>query len=69
MEDAVRKGRMCKGEDRPGAKLTDTRVKLIRCAPKDVSNLELAIEFGISPSVICEVRHGKRWKHVTQAAL
>ena len=64
MEDAVRKGRTSRGTARWSAKLTDEAVREIRKMPKEVMNKTLAKEFGVSDSIISEIRNGKRWKHV-----
>ena len=64
MEDAVKKGRISRGEGRPLAKLTDEAVREIRNAPREVRNFMLVEKFGISPSVISGIRNGKKWKHI-----
>lgn len=65
MRDAARKGRMCRGESRPMAKLTETAVREIR---RRYANGErcavLGPEFGVSESVAYYAATRRAWKHV-----
>jgi len=45
------------------AKLTDDKVRKIR-QMLDRRNTELGQMFGVHPSIISLIRHGKIWKHV-----
>ena len=65
MDDMVRAGRQnkLKGETNGGAKLTEAQVLDIRLR-KGQTQVELAREFGISKTQICNIRNGKRWKHL-----
>lgn len=61
--DTVRMGRQCKGETRPKAKLTWAKVAAIRYrAAQGERQKELAMEYGVSDSVISEIVAGKMWK-------
>ena len=46
------------------AKLTDDQVREIFISEEP--GVALAKKYGISPSIVCCIRKGKRWKHVTQ---
>lgn len=61
--DKVKKGRQSRGSQMATAKLTDEAVTTIRSS--SLTNKELALKFGVDPSIISEVRAGKRWRHVT----
>lgn len=50
------------GERSVNAKLTKEAIKEIR--KKQLSGRELAKKFKVSPSLICGIINGKRWKHV-----
>lgn len=54
------------GEQHPFAKLTNNDVLVIRerCASGEVQEM-IARDFGVSQSVVSNVFHRKRWKHVT----
>lgn len=60
--DAVRKGRMSRGEHRWISKLTEADVREIR-ASTDTCGV-LGVRFGVTESTIGYVRRGHRWKHV-----
>lgn len=71
MDDMMSKGRHgqtgCKGERHPGAKLTDAVVLQI----KDATGLhrEIAKDFGVSRSLVSQIKSGGIWKHVNSAAI
>lgn len=50
------------------AKLTDDAVRAIRLQwhSGTVSQAALARQYGVSPTVICEIVHGRLWKHVKE---
>lgn len=63
--DMMRKGRSCRGEDKPSARLTEGQVLEIRekyragCWPS-----RLAVEYRVSASHVKRVAQGKKWKHL-----
>ena len=62
VQDKVAKGRLPSGESRANAKLTEAAVLEIRKSP--LGKKSLAKLYGVCPTVILEVRRGKRWPHV-----
>ncbi len=73
MRDKMQKGRgrfpgptnPAFGEAHPGARLSAGDVSMIRrLAPVGVTNLQLSLVFGVSPSLIQAVIARKIWKHV-----
>lgn len=57
-----------RGEDNPGAKLTEKRVAYIRkLLGQGVSSHSLAIVADVSSSLIEKIRDGERWAHVETA--
>ncbi|HJU36322.1 MAG TPA: HNH endonuclease [Gaiellaceae bacterium] len=72
MADAARKGRTraLKGEQSPVAKLTNAAVLEIRTRyAQGETQVALAAEFSVSPSLIAAVVHRRVWKHVGGLAL
>ena len=70
MVDKVEKDRQHKGEQFKSAKLSDDKVREIRKRHKvwsatRTNTKELAMEFGVSTTVILRVVSGRGWKHVT----
>lgn len=63
--DKVAKGRQSflLGEKHPSAKLNNASVAFIFRSRK--SGVALAEEFGVSTNVICRIRRGKSWTHIT----
>lgn len=61
-KDRVRKGRSCKGMDRPNAKLTEESVIAIRAASGTMK--AIGLQFGVCPQHIHAIRLRKIWKHV-----
>jgi hypothetical protein len=69
MSDAASKGRFCnqaRGERARTAKLTASQVLEIRAraATTGVQLIELAAEFGVSPTNIGSIVHRRTWQHV-----
>lgn len=65
VKDMVRKGRSAKGERHSHAKLTDDEVREIRRLRQDGwLQRDVAKRFGVAPSQISMITHGKTWKHV-----
>lgn len=63
MADMVQKDRHARGERNQNAKLTDEVVRLIRSDARD--SRALALELGVTPGLVRQVRQGRIWKHVT----
>ena len=63
MRDRAARGKTARGENKPNAKLTDQEIRLIRMSP--LSTNELARRYGKHPKYIADIRHYRRWKHVT----
>lgn len=79
MRDCVEKGRLRpenghramlkvrnqKGIKNPQHKLTEDQVKEARqCPRKYGAAIQMAKRFGVSSTIICDLRNGKRWIHV-----
>lgn len=67
MQDAVVRGRISHGADRPAAKLTPEQVATIKLEfvrrSKTHGGPALGRKYGVHHSVITEIISGKRWKH------
>lgn len=70
MQDAVQKGRMCRGEDRPQSKLTEEGVRAIRAAEigwegsRSALAMELGPRYGVTSHAVRRVLQRQCWKHV-----
>ena len=64
MRDCVNKQRKnaVRGSKHKLSKLTDAQVEQIRQSP--LASAELARQFGVSDTLVCNIRKGKAWKHV-----
>lgn len=63
--DKVAKGRQYRGGRHHHAKLTDEQVRAIRRrAAGGMMQKDLAVEYGVSPSTICDILAKRVWKHV-----
>ena len=64
--DKVRKGRQARGERMGSAKLTEPQVVEIRkrWSYENARIVDLAREYGVSPSTVSHIVHGRIWKHV-----
>jgi len=62
--DMVAAGRQSFGARNPNAKLTDADVIAIRSGQSSETTAELAQRFGVSQSLISQIRGGSLWKHV-----
>lgn len=63
--DATVKGLVARGERCPHAKLTAVDIPKIRQqVASGVVQRRVAAEFGVSPTVICNIVKGKTWRHV-----
>lgn len=60
--DKVSRGRQCKGESRPLAKLTEREVLTIRLESASINTV--CKRFGVSKGLISGIRNGTRWKHI-----
>ena len=56
-------GEKAKGANHGNAKLTEADVRLIKTS--DARGVDLAKQFGIAKSTICDIQHGRRWNHVS----
>lgn len=64
-DDASKRGRHSMGARHPGSKLTENDVSHIRRrVAQGTQQKDLAIVYGVTRSVICEVVNRKAWKHV-----
>lgn len=63
--DAVQKGRHTHGARTEWAKLDDDKVKEIkRMRIGGVRGAEIARRFNVSPQTVCDIVHGRSWRHV-----
>lgn len=64
MKDMAQKGRSCRGEAKPNAKLTWDGVDRIRAGYRcgGVTQSDLSEEYGVSQSIISKVLSGKSWR-------
>jgi len=76
VEDAIE---LPKGSIRPGrvfrsgsqlshiAKLTDEKVgQILELIRSGIKGSDIARNFGVSPGLVCQIKSGKIWKHVTR---
>jgi len=65
-QDAIRKGRWCRGAASPNAKLRPAQVIEIRRrhAEEGCSMPALAAQYGVSDSLIFAIVHRQSWKHI-----
>lgn len=63
MADALTHGTRRLGDQIPTSKLTPADIIAIRSQPNR-SQVDLAREFGVSESNICNIRNRKRWTHI-----
>ena len=69
MADKVRDGTDNRGEKHRRAKLNDGNVlEIRRLVTQGVSQSKLAKQYDVTPSAICNVVSGKRWKHLGQTS-
>lgn len=64
--DAMNKRRHSHGARHGMAKLNDDDVLAIRAAPESAS--VLAARYGMSKTMICDIRKGKAWRHLLASA-
>lgn len=60
--DALRRGRLARGERHGNTKLTAVQVDEIRRNPEGRTGRELAFQFRVSPATISYIRSGRSWK-------
>lgn len=60
--DMTAKARQKRGRDLPQAKLTERQVRAIR--KSDATQKALASKYGVSQSLISNIKTGKYWKHL-----
>lgn len=68
-KEAVRLGLMTgvRGEKNVGSKLTEAQVLQIRARKGVKTQIELAVEYGVTPSLISLIQLQKRWKYIEGA--
>lgn len=67
--DRIEHGTSSRGEQNPKAKLNNLQVRVIRhllSYKKEFTQIEIAAIFNISPSVVCDIKKGNTWKHLTK---
>lgn len=64
VRDKMVKGRQARGSSQGNATLTEDEVRKMRDLLPDRTNKSLALEYGVDPSVISKIRHGRSWTHV-----
>lgn len=62
MADCIARGRFCRGEDKPWAKLTEAQVLEIRTL--SLPQRAIAALYGVGRSTIRQVLSGQTWAHV-----
>lgn len=67
MADSIAKGRRPRGEQKHGAKLTESNILAIRAqyAAGGVTMQRIADQFGVTNQTISEIVHRQKWSHVT----
>lgn len=65
-DDMKQKGRDCKGEDRPVAKLTNKEVVEIRKIYSEggISYRNLGKQFGVHKGTVCHIVTNRTWRHI-----
>ena len=65
-DDRVEAGRVVRGEDHHGAKLTGDEVREIkhRLQLGEESYREIGEDYGVSVTTLCNINLGKRWAHI-----
>ena len=62
---AMRTGLLVRGEDNPGSRLTDEKVRAVRkLRDEGVRVQEIAYQFGVSEATIYNACRRRTWKHV-----
>lgn len=61
-QDMIKKGRSAKGEKNGRAKLSPEQVLKIR--EDDRLGTVIAPEYGVTPTMIYEIKHKRSWKHI-----
>lgn len=65
MHDAVKRGRLPRGERHGNARLNADKIRAIRVARGRGESLRsIAEEFGVDTSTVCAITNGRRWGHV-----
>lgn len=65
IQDAMSKGRVkCSGEDNHSSKLTREQVKEIRSLRGTTKGVKLAERFGVSQSLISQIKNKRYWKDI-----
>lgn len=64
MDDQARKARQPSGARNGMAKLSEGDALLILQNPSEQTGVALARRFRVSPSIVCNIRKGKGWRHL-----
>lgn len=67
-DDRSRHGRAMTGERHPMVKLRAVDVLAIRQVAPSVKHVEVAKEYGVSATLISDIRRGMIWRHLQEAA-
>lgn len=67
MQDAVKSGRISRGEGNPRSKLSENDVLFIRRKAGKKTHKEIAIKLGVSRKTVGNVINNKTWKHVKES--
>ncbi len=62
--DKARKGRAATGQRHASAKLTADQVRAIRGMAGTVKQRDMAVQFGVSSSLIAHIVNRRNWKHL-----
>lgn len=66
MNDAVAKGRMCKGSKRPQSKLSEGDVMNILALQHTMTHQAIADQFGVRREAVSKIIQGIRWRHLSR---
>lgn len=62
--DAVKRGRVVRGEEQHLSKLDDKSVRIVRSMLNKKTDAEIAKRFGVNPGTIWHIRRGITWRYV-----
>ena len=68
IRDCAQKGRMPRGQDRGGAKLTDEDVRAIRSEHRETGTamVKLAARYGVADRTLGQIISREKWKHIAE---
>jgi HNH endonuclease len=65
-EDAVKNGRIKRGQGLPQAKLTEAQVhQIVELSEAGVARREIAARFSVKPKAVSDILSGRSWSHIT----